>query len=147
MAGRVIAHLKRWDVIADDTAGRPLPQTAAGRVLLLLAEVAADDAAPVPLLALLTHPLIGAGEGRAAWLDNARALEYAQRAHVHLQARPGEDPTILSGLIHIIIQEKLVDEPFVQANAQGLEALKVFAQDGVILVALVALDDGHDAVG
>ncbi len=79
LAGRVIAHLKRWDVVADDTAGRPLPQAAAGRVLLLLAEVAADDAAPVPLLAMLTHPLVGAGEGRAAWLDNARALDLALR--------------------------------------------------------------------
>lgn len=79
LATRVIAHLKRWDVVADDTAGRPLPQTPAGRVLLLLAEVAADQAGPVPLLALLTHPLVGAGEGRAAWLDNARALDLALR--------------------------------------------------------------------
>ena len=79
LAGRVVAHLKRWDIVADDTAGRPLPQTPAGRILLLLAEVAADQAAPVPLLALLTHPLAGGGEGRAAWLDNARALDLALR--------------------------------------------------------------------
>jgi ATP-dependent helicase/nuclease subunit B len=79
LAARVVAHLKRWDVVADDSAGRALSQTAAGRVLLLLAEVAADQAAPVPLLALLTHPLVGAGEGRAAWLDNARALDLALR--------------------------------------------------------------------
>lgn len=79
LAARVVAHLKRWDIVADDTAGRPLPQTPAGRLLLLLAEVAADQAAPVPLLALLTHPLAGFGEGRAAWLDNARALDLALR--------------------------------------------------------------------
>ena len=79
LAARVVAHLKRWDIMADDTAGRPLPLTAAGRILLLLAEVAADQAAPVPLLALLTHPLAGGGTGRAAWLDNARALDLALR--------------------------------------------------------------------
>ena len=79
LAARVVAHLKRWDILADDTAGRPLPQTPAGRLLLLLAEVAAEQAAPVPLLALLTHPLAGFGEGRAAWLDNARALDLALR--------------------------------------------------------------------
>lgn len=79
LAARVVAHLKRWDIVADDTAGRPLPQTPAGRLLLLLAEVAADQAAPVPLMALLTHPLAGFGEGRAAWLDNARALDLALR--------------------------------------------------------------------
>lgn len=79
LAARVVAHLQRWNVRADDTAGVPLPQTAAGRVLLLLAELTASQAAPVPLLALLTHPLVGAGEGRARWLDNARALDLELR--------------------------------------------------------------------
>ena len=79
LANRVVAHLRRWGIEADDTAGRPLPQTAAGRVLLLLAEVLAQDAAPVPLLALLEHPLVRAGEGRAAWLEHARALDLALR--------------------------------------------------------------------
>lgn len=75
LAGRVAAHLQRWNIAADDTAGRPLSQPAAGRVLLLLAEIMADHAAPVPLMALLGHPLAGAGEGRPDWLDRARALE------------------------------------------------------------------------
>ncbi len=79
LAGRVVAHLRRWGIEADDTAGRPLPQTAAGRVLLLLAEVLAQDAAPVPLLALLEHPLVRAGEGRPAWLERARELELVVR--------------------------------------------------------------------
>ena len=79
LAGRVVAHLQRWNIQADDSAGRPLAQTAAGRVLLLLAEVMAERAAPVPLMALLTHPLVAPGEGRAAWLERARALEKALR--------------------------------------------------------------------
>jgi ATP-dependent helicase/nuclease subunit B len=84
LAGRVVAHLKRWDIEADDTAGRPLPQTASGRLLLLLAEAVAQQAAPVPLIALLTHPLAGAGEGRARWLENARRLDLVLRG-----PRPG----------------------------------------------------------
>lgn len=79
LAGRVVAHLQRWDIAADDTAGRPLSQTAAGRVLLLLAELAAEGAAPVPLLALLGHPLVMRGAGRADWLDNVRRLDRALR--------------------------------------------------------------------
>ena len=79
LAGRVAAHLRRWNIAADDTAGRPLSQTAAGRVVLLLAEIVADQAAPVPLAALLGHPLVGAGEGRPRWLDHARALELRLR--------------------------------------------------------------------
>ena len=79
LAGRVVAQLRRWGIQADDSAGRPLPQTAAGRVLLLLAQVVASQAAPVQLLALLVHPLVGAGGGRANWLDHARALDLALR--------------------------------------------------------------------
>jgi ATP-dependent helicase/nuclease subunit B len=79
LAARVVQHLRRWHIEADDTAGRPLPQTAAGRVLLLLAEVAAEQAAPVPLMALLEHPLVRAGEARGSWLDQVRAFELELR--------------------------------------------------------------------
>lgn len=79
LAARVVQHLRRWNIEADDTAGRPLSQTAAGRVLLLLAEVAAEQAAPVALMALLGHPLVQAGDARAAWLERVRAFELALR--------------------------------------------------------------------
>ena len=89
LAARVVAHLRRWGIVADDTAGQPLSQTAAGRVLLLLAEVMAERAPPVPLVALLSHPLVGrgdgdAGEGRAIWLEQVRGLDLALRG-----PRPG----------------------------------------------------------
>ena len=52
-----------------------------------------------------------------------RRTETARRAHVHLQARPGEDPTLLAGLIHIILDEGLHDRAFIEENAEGLETL------------------------
>ncbi len=52
-----------------------------------------------------------------------RRTECARRAHVHLQARPGEDPTLLAGFIHIVIAERLYDAAFVAANVSGFEAL------------------------
>ncbi len=79
LAGRVVAQLRRWQIDADDSAGRPLPQTAAGRVLLLLAEVMGETAAPVPLIALLSHPLVHADDGRPAWLEQVRELDLALR--------------------------------------------------------------------
>jgi ATP-dependent helicase/nuclease subunit B len=84
LAGRVIAHLQRWNIQADDTAGQPLSQTTAGRLFLLLAEVIATRAAPVPLIALLGHPLAGrtedaGGEGRADWLGHVRRLDKGLR--------------------------------------------------------------------
>ncbi|QKG71396.1 double-strand break repair protein AddB [Erythrobacter mangrovi] len=75
LARRVVHHLARWNIVADDSAGRPLSQTAAGRLLLLLAEVIADDAAPVPLMALLGHPLVDAGMERGTWLRQLRRVE------------------------------------------------------------------------
>ena len=79
LARRVVQHLRRWNIEADDSAGRPLSQTTAGRLFLLLAEVAAEQAAPVALAALLEHPLVRMGEGRGDWLDSARAFELALR--------------------------------------------------------------------
>ncbi|MCJ2188271.1 PD-(D/E)XK nuclease family protein [Novosphingobium beihaiensis] len=93
LAARVVSHLQRWGIAADDTAGRPLPQTAAGRLLLLLAEVLADQAAPVPLIALLVHPLAGGGEGRPQWLENARKLDLALRG-----PRPAAGLEALAGI-------------------------------------------------
>ncbi|MEN7536316.1 PD-(D/E)XK nuclease family protein [Aurantiacibacter flavus] len=78
LAARVSQHLRRWNVRADDSAGVPLSQTAAGRVLLLLAQVGAERAAPVPLMALLGHPLVG-HEERADWLRAVRRLELRLR--------------------------------------------------------------------
>ncbi|MBV9330468.1 MAG: PD-(D/E)XK nuclease family protein, partial [Alphaproteobacteria bacterium] len=89
LAARVVQHLRRWNIDADDTAGRPLPQTPAGRLLLLLAEVGAERAAPVPLMALLGHPLVHDGESRAAWLQNARNFELALRGP---RKEPGLEP-------------------------------------------------------
>jgi len=89
LAGRVVSHLRRWNIVADDSAGLPLPQTPVGRVLLLLAELAATQTSPVPLIALLVHPLVGAGDGRAAWLENARALDLALRGP---RPKPGLAP-------------------------------------------------------
>jgi len=79
LARRVSTHLRRWGVEADDSAGRPLSQLAPGTLLLALATAAAEQFAPVPLLALLKHPLVMRGEGRLEWLDGTRSLDLALR--------------------------------------------------------------------
>lgn len=102
LASRVVANLARWNIAADDTAGRPLPQTAAGRLLLLLAEVMAEHAAPVPLLALLGHPLVQAGETRPRWLERVRELDLVLRG-----PRPGPGLAAIGGKV----AEKTRDYP------------------------------------
>src|SRR3546814_2156334 len=55
LARRVSAELRRWDIEVDDSAGVPLGETPTGAFLRLLARAAAEEAAPVPLLAVLKH--------------------------------------------------------------------------------------------
>ena len=79
LARRVSAHLKRWGIEADDSAGQPLSETAPGTLLTALATAAAEAFAPVSLLALLKHPLVRKGAARLDWLEGARALDLALR--------------------------------------------------------------------
>ncbi|UIJ44265.1 double-strand break repair protein AddB [Sphingomonas cannabina] len=78
LARRVAAHCARWNIAVDDSAGQPLSQTPPGTLLLAIAEAGAQRFAPVPLLALLKHPLVRSEE-RAAWLEGARAVDRALR--------------------------------------------------------------------
>ena len=104
LAARVSALLRRWGIDADDSAGRALPQLPAGTLLLGIAAAAAEKLAPVPLLALLKHPLVGGeGDRRQAWLDDARRLDLAFRG-----PRPGEG---LQG-IDVYLEEKSRERGF-----------------------------------
>ena len=77
LARRVAAELKRWRVAVDDSAGEPLGETAPGAYLRLTARLIAEEAAPVPLLAALKHPLAAGGEAPAAFRRTVRAMETA----------------------------------------------------------------------
>jgi ATP-dependent helicase/nuclease subunit B len=77
LAGRVAAALLRYGVVADDSAGEPLADTPPAVFLRLLTRAVADELAPVPLLALLKHPLAAAGLSPAACRSAARSLELA----------------------------------------------------------------------
>ena len=77
LARRVAAELGRWQIAVDDSAGVPLGETAPGAYLRLTARLVAEDAAPVPLLAALKHPLAAGGMTPSAWRRAVRAMERA----------------------------------------------------------------------
>ena len=80
LASRVSALLARWGIEADDSAGTPLSKTPTGTLLLAIVSAAAEELAPVPLLALVKHPLVGGeGEERIAWLDAVREIDIKLR--------------------------------------------------------------------
>jgi len=75
LAAQVAADLRRWNIVIDDSAGHPLKLTPPGTFFLLLADAAADDWAPVSLLALLKHPLAGASMAPGSLRHLIRILE------------------------------------------------------------------------
>jgi len=91
LARRVSALLARWGIEADDSAGTALSVTLAGTLLLSILAAAVEEMAPVSMLALAKHPLVGGdGEDRLAWLDAARAVD--------LKLRGPRPPAGLAGL-------------------------------------------------
>lgn len=89
LAQRVVQHLRRWNIEADDSAGQPLSLTPAGRLFLLLADLLGEGPAPVPLMALLGHPLVRFEAERGQWLESLRALERHMRGP---RPAPGLEP-------------------------------------------------------
>ena len=80
LAQRVSVLLGRWGIEADDSAGRALSKLPPGTLLLAMASAAAEQFAPVPLLALLKHPLVGGEDAeRRSWIDDVRLLDHALR--------------------------------------------------------------------
>lgn len=75
LARRVAAELRRWDLEVDDSAGTPLMDTPPAVLLRLIGEAVENDLAPVPLLALLQHPLCALGLARTELLDRARFVD------------------------------------------------------------------------
>lgn len=77
LARRVAVELERWGIDVDDSAGRPLDATPPGAFLRLLAVAAAEELTPLPLVALLKHPLAAGGLEPGQFRHQARLLEVA----------------------------------------------------------------------
>lgn len=86
LARRVVAELRRFSITIDDSAGRPLLSTPPAVFLLLLAEAVLAGLAPIPLLALLKHPLCTAGLTPAECRRAARLLETTQLRGIRRKA-------------------------------------------------------------
>ena len=53
-----------------------------------------------------------------------RKTEVARFADVYLQPRPGEDPTLLAALLHVVIRDGLFDREFVREHVAGFAELE-----------------------
>ncbi len=74
IARRVVADLARWDVAVENSAGRALGDVSAGAFARLVL-AAARDFSPLPVAALIAHPLARLGREDAAFAREARSLD------------------------------------------------------------------------
>lgn len=58
-----------------------------------------------------------------------RKTEVARLADIHLPVRPGEDPTLVAGLLHIVLAEDLIDHDFCDRWVDGLDDLRDAVKD------------------
>ena len=155
LARRVASELTRWDIAIDDSAGEKLSRTPPGAFLALLARAAAEHFAPVPLLALLKHPLAAGGEEKSLFRRNVRALELA--ALRGLRPEPGLEgiaTRLRSANAPIALQDwfsrlALLLQPLGQAMAAGEGTLRDLAHaHGAAAEALAATgtESGADAL-
>jgi len=129
---RVASELKRWGIVIDDSAGMPLSQTAIGRFLSLIVDAAVEQFAPVPLLALLKHPLAALNFARRS---EARSLALWLEEKSLRGPRPAPGLEGLSGLVdaasdlgNLVASLKSAYGPFASAMADGSADLTVLAQ-------------------
>jgi anaerobic selenocysteine-containing dehydrogenase len=53
-----------------------------------------------------------------------RNTELAKQADLHLQPIPGEDPTLLAGMLRVVLTEGLYDQEFCERFVEGLDELR-----------------------
>jgi ATP-dependent helicase/nuclease subunit B len=129
LARMVIAQMRRFDIAVDDSAGTPLSETPAGSFLRLIANCVASAAAPVDLLALLRHPLSGAGYDTAECRELSRRLErellrgVRHESGIEALCKATNIPTVKHWLSQIANQCRQFSEYFVQKKPVALSAL------------------------
>ncbi|MDA9219895.1 molybdopterin-dependent oxidoreductase [Luminiphilus sp.] len=71
----------------------------------------------------------GLKDGIKMIVIDPRKTEVSRKAHIHLQVRPGEDPTVLCGMIKVILDEDLYDAEFCEQFVDGLQSLREAVSD------------------
>jgi ATP-dependent helicase/nuclease subunit B len=139
LARRVAAELRRWRIEVDDSGGMALADSDIGRLARLAVTVAAEDFAPVPLVALLRHPLAGFDPRAADALEIAALRGPRPAAGANGLRRAVTDARNLAtgGALHRRdARSKLTDEDWQRAEALA-------AQIATAATPFIALHDGR----
>jgi ATP-dependent helicase/nuclease subunit B len=144
LARRVSAELLRFGIRADDSGGTPLARTPPGEFLALLLQAAFMPGDPVPISALLKHPFLQLGAGRAKVRHAAETIEL-------VALRGGTGRPDIAELLALFDSRHAafgtsVRKPFWLARigaSELAEARLVLGRLGAALASLVGCRGGH----
>ena len=81
------------------------------------------------------HPVVGmqlreaVRSGARLIVADPRSIGLAQQADIHLKLRPGTNVAFANGMLHVIIEEDLVDHAFVRDHTEGYETIRELVKD------------------
>ena len=81
------------------------------------------------------HPIIAMEMKRARQrgaklvVADPRKIWLAEMADIHMQLRPGTDVWLLSAMAHVIINEGLTDDHFIESQTEGFESVRQKVQE------------------
>ena len=81
------------------------------------------------------HPVVGMQlreairSGARLIVADPRSIGLAQQADIHLKLRPGTNVAFANGMLHVIIEEDLVDHAFVRDHTEGYETIRELVKD------------------
>ena len=81
------------------------------------------------------HPVVGMQIRRA--VDNGarlivvdpRKIGLSKRADIHIALRPGTNVAFANGMMHVMIQEDLIDHDYISEHTEGFEEIKELVKD------------------
>lgn len=81
------------------------------------------------------HPVVGmqlreaVRNGTRLIVVDPRSIGLAKQADIHLKLRPGTNVAFANGMLHVIIEEDLVDHDYIENHTEGWEAIRELVRD------------------
>lgn len=105
--------------IGSGSVSNPVADVAEAEVIFL---IGANPTVNHPVAASFIKNAVD--KGAKLVICDPRHTQLTRRATWHLQFRPDTDVALLNGMLHVIIDEGLVDAEFIAARVNGYDALK-----------------------
>jgi assimilatory nitrate reductase catalytic subunit len=119
----VSAGAANYSAFGVDRAANPISDVELTDVVMVL-----GANVPETFPVFIKHFWRALDRGARLIVVDPRETALARVAHVHLPVRPGTDGALLNAMLHVVIQEGLVDRAFVEEHTNGFEAAAAVAE-------------------